>query len=114
VIPRWIEEQEKLRLLAGARGVVYLPFGEDSYGYVTLEAFHARKPVITLADSGGTLEVIEDGRNGRVVDDTAELAEAIDELAEDESLARRMGQAALETIDELEISWDRVIECLTR
>lgn len=113
VLPGWIDEQQKLRLLAGARGVLYLPFGEDSYGYVTLEAFHARKPVITLADSGGTLEVIEDRRNGRVVEDAEELAEAIDELAEDESLARRMGQAALHTIDELEISWDRVIECLT-
>jgi glycosyltransferase involved in cell wall biosynthesis len=113
VIPGWIDEHEKLRLLAGARGVVYLPFGEDSYGYVTLEAFHARKPVITLVDSGGTLEVIEDGRNGRVVDDTIELAQAIDELTEDESLARRMGDAALGTIDDLEISWDRVIECLT-
>lgn len=113
VMPRWVDEQEKLRLLAGARGVIYLPFGEDSYGYVTLEAFHARKPVITLADSGGTLEVIEDRRNGRVVEDAEELAEAIDELAEDESLAQRMGRDALGTIDELEISWDRVIGCLT-
>jgi glycosyltransferase involved in cell wall biosynthesis len=114
VIPRWIDDEEKLRLLAGARGVIYLPFGEDSYGYVTLEAFHARKPVITFADSGGTLELIEDGRNGRVVTGTEELAEAIDELTEDDSLVERMGQAALETIDELEISWDRVIRCLTR
>jgi glycosyltransferase involved in cell wall biosynthesis len=113
VIPRWIDDEEKLRLFAGARGVIYLPFDEDSYGYVTLEAFHAQKPVITLADSGGTLELIEDGRNGRVAGDTKGLAEAIDALAEDESLARRLGQAALETIGELEISWDRVIECLT-
>jgi glycosyltransferase involved in cell wall biosynthesis len=114
VIPRWIDDQEKLRLLAGARGVIYLPFGEDSYGYVTLEAFHARKPVITFADSGGTLELIEDGRNGRVACDTQELAEAIDELAEDDSLVERMGRAALDTIDDLEISWDRVIRCLTQ
>jgi glycosyltransferase involved in cell wall biosynthesis len=114
VIPRWIDDEEKLRLLAGARGVVYLPFGEDSYGYVTLEAFHARKPVITFTDSGGTLELIEDGRNGFVVDDVEGLAEAIDRLAEDDSLVERMGQAALARIDELEISWDRVIRCLTQ
>jgi glycosyltransferase involved in cell wall biosynthesis len=114
VIPRWIDDDEKLRLLAGARGVIYLPFGEDSYGYVTLEAFHARKPVITFTDSGGTLELIEDGRNGYVVDDTHSLAEAIDRLTEDDSLVQRMGQAALETIDELEISWDRVVRCLTQ
>jgi glycosyltransferase involved in cell wall biosynthesis len=114
VIPRWISEAEKLRLLAGARGVIYLPFGEDSYGYVTLEAFHARKPVITFFDSGGTLELIEDGRNGRVADGVGELAAAIDELGEDRALAESLGQAALETIDELEISWDRVIRCLTQ
>ena len=46
--------------------MVYLPFGEDSYGYVTLEAFHARKPVVTLSDSGGTLELVRDRRNGLV------------------------------------------------
>jgi glycosyltransferase involved in cell wall biosynthesis len=114
VIPRWITDEEKLALLAGARGVIYLPFGEDSYGYVTLEAFHARKPVITFRDSGGTLELIEDGRNGRVVGDVGELAGAIDELAADRGLAERRGQAAYDTIAELGISWDRVIECLTR
>ena len=114
VIPRWITDDEKLRLLADARGVIYLPYDEDSYGYVTLEAFHARKSVITLVDSGGTLELIEDGRNGRVVDGVDELAVAIDELATDRVLAERLGQAAYDTIDELGISWDRVIQCLTK
>jgi glycosyltransferase involved in cell wall biosynthesis len=114
VIPRWISEEEKLRLLARARGVVYLPFGEDSYGYVTLEAFHARKPVITMGDSGGTLELVEDGRNGRVVDGLDELSWAIDGLAEDQRLAERLGQGGHDTIDELGISWDRVIQCLTQ
>ena len=36
----------------------YAPFDED-YGYVTLEAFLARKPVITTTDAGGTLEFVE-------------------------------------------------------
>jgi glycosyltransferase involved in cell wall biosynthesis len=114
VIPRWISEEEKRRLLGGCRGVLYLPYGEDSYGYVTLEAFHARKPVITLADSGGILELVEDGHNGRVAAGERDLALAIDELSGDRVLAEGLGQAALETIDRLQISWDRVIECLTR
>jgi glycosyltransferase involved in cell wall biosynthesis len=113
VIPRWISDEEKLGFLAGARGVIYIPLGEDSYGYVTLEAFHARKPVITLADSDGTLELVRDGRNGRVATGVQGLAEAIDELAGDQALAERWGQAAWETISELEISWDRVVRCLT-
>lgn len=113
VIPRWISDEEKLRLMAGARGVIYIPLGEDSYGYVTLEAFHARKPVVTLMDSDGTLELVRDRRNGRVVAGVQELAAAIDELTEDQVLAERWGQAAWETISELEISWDRVVGCLT-
>jgi glycosyltransferase involved in cell wall biosynthesis len=113
VIPRWISDEEKLALLASARGVIYIPLGEDSYGYVTLEAFHASKPVITLADSEGIMELVRDGRNGRVALRAEGLAAAIDELAEDEALAERWGQAATETISELEISWDRVVRCLT-
>jgi glycosyltransferase involved in cell wall biosynthesis len=113
IIPRWISDEEKLRMLAGARGVIYIPLGEDSYGYVTLEAFHARKPVITLADSDGTLELIRDGQNGRVATGVHGLAAAIEELVAEDALAERWGRSAWETISELEISWDRVVRCLT-
>jgi glycosyltransferase involved in cell wall biosynthesis len=113
VIPRWISEDEKQRLFASARGVLYLPVGEDSYGYVTLEAFHARKAVLTMADSGGTMELVRDRYNGRVVADSIELAAAIDELQDDDLLAEGMGNAAERTISDLDISWDRVVRCLT-
>ncbi len=113
VIPRWISDEEKIELMARARGVVYIPVGEDSYGYVTLEAFHARKPVVTMLDSGGTLELIRDRRNGLVADGISGLALAFDELTDDRELAARMGEVAHATIAELDISWDRVIRCLT-
>jgi glycosyltransferase involved in cell wall biosynthesis len=114
VIPRWISEEEKIRLMTNARGVVYLPFGEDSYGYVTLEAFHAHKAVITLADSGGILELVRDRHNGLVPSDVAGLSRALQELADDRDLAENMGGAAFSTLEELDISWDRVIGELTR
>lgn len=113
VIDGWISEERKLELLASARGVIYIPLGEDSYGYVTLEAFQARKPVITLRDSDGTLELVSERRNGRVVDGVPGLAGAIDELTEDREQAERWGAAAQEAIAELDISWDRVVRCLT-
>jgi glycosyltransferase involved in cell wall biosynthesis len=113
VIPQWISDEEKFRLLAYARGVIYIPLGEDSYGYVTLEAFHAKKPVITMVDSGGTHELIKDKHNGYIARDAASLAEAIEKMAMDGALAERLGTAASATIAELDISWDRVIECLT-
>jgi glycosyltransferase involved in cell wall biosynthesis len=114
VIPRWISEEEKIRLMTHARGVVYLPFGEDSYGYVTLEAFHARKAVVTLADSGGILELVRDRHNGLVPNDVEGLSRALQELADDRDLAESLGGAACSTLEELDISWDRVICELTR
>ncbi len=114
VIPRWISDAEKIDLLARARGVVYLPFGEDSYGYVTLEAFQARKPVITLSDSGGTLELVRDRRNGLVSRGAEGLGSAMNELAEDVGLAERLGECGYQTLEEFEISWERVVRELTR
>ncbi|MFM8944428.1 MAG: glycosyltransferase family 4 protein, partial [Actinomycetota bacterium] len=81
-------DEERLRDLARARGVAdrvtfeirvsderlhdlyrsalavhYGPYDED-YGYVTLEGFAARRPVVTTTDAGGPLEFVEDGATG--------------------------------------------------
>lgn len=113
LIPRWITEDEKADLVSRSLGVLYIPFLEDSYGYVTLEAFHACKPVITCEDSGGTLEIIEDGVNGRVVaPDPMQLAGAIDSLRADPEGAAEMGRRAHDTLSAKGISWDRVVDGL--
>ena len=97
-------------LYAHARGVLYAPFDED-YGYVTLEAFLAAKPVITAGDSGGPLEFVRDGINGFVcAPDAASLGRAITAIAADRTLAERMGRAG-QSIARA-ITWDGVIEQL--
>ncbi|HXD16868.1 MAG TPA: glycosyltransferase family 4 protein [Vicinamibacterales bacterium] len=97
-------------LYAGARGVLYAPFDED-YGYVTLEAFLAARPVITATDSGGTLEFVRDGVNGLVcAPEAPALAAAIDRLAGDRALAERLGRAGQSAART--ITWDGVIEQL--
>ena len=69
-----------MRLLARCLGVVFTPYDED-YGYVTLESFLASKPVITCTDSGGPVELVEDGVSGWVTEpDPRSVAEAIDRL----------------------------------
>jgi glycosyltransferase involved in cell wall biosynthesis len=50
-------------LYADALAVLYPPFDED-FGYVTLDAFLARKAVVTASDSGGPNEFVVDGVNG--------------------------------------------------
>jgi glycosyltransferase involved in cell wall biosynthesis len=105
-----VGDERLLELYAGALGVVYAPFDED-YGYVTLEAFLARKPVVTARDSGGTLEFVEDGINGFVCDpDPAAMAGAFSRLWEDRARARALGDAGYDRARL--VTWDGVIEKL--
>lgn len=113
LITRWISEKEKKDFFARAVACAYIPYDEDSYGYVTLESYQSRKPVVTCADSGGTLEVVEDEHTGYVVPpDPEAIAEALDRLRSDPSNAAGLGEAGYERIRELRISWATVIESL--
>lgn len=110
---RWIPEEEKVRLLAGALASAYVPLDEDSYGYPTLEAAQAGRCTLTCLDSGGTLEFVRDRREGLITLPTPDaLAAAFDELYADRELARRLGEGAAARVVELGISWDRVVERL--
>jgi glycosyltransferase involved in cell wall biosynthesis len=100
-----------LDFYAGALAVLYPPFDED-FGYVTLEAFLARKPVITCTDSGGPNEFVVHGVNGFVCEPTGEaLADAINQLAQTPSRAAALGEAGREAA--ARITWDGVVEKLT-
>jgi glycosyltransferase involved in cell wall biosynthesis len=90
--------------------VAYPPYDED-FGYVTLEAFLARKPVITCTDSGGPNEFVVDGLNGFVCEPAADaLAGALNALAGDRGRAAAMGDAGYEVARG--VTWDGVIEKL--
>jgi glycosyltransferase involved in cell wall biosynthesis len=103
-------DEELIELYAGALAVCYLPFDED-YGYVTLEAMLAARPVIAAADSGGPTEFVDDGATGFLVEpDPRAVAARIDELFDDRERARRMGARGREKIDALNLSWRHVVE----
>jgi glycosyltransferase involved in cell wall biosynthesis len=105
-----VSDEQLIDLYAGARGVLFAPYDED-YGYVTLEAFLARKPVITASDSGGTLEFVEDGTNGIVAAPAADaIAAAVNRLAADARLAARLGDNGYERARA--VTWDGVVERL--
>jgi glycosyltransferase involved in cell wall biosynthesis len=105
-----VEDERLLSLYAGALAVLYPPFDED-YGYVTIEAFLCAKPLITAHDSGGPLEFVEDGVNGRVcVPEPEAFAEAINDLARNRARAASLGGAGLERARA--ITWDGVIQKL--
>lgn len=110
---RWISEEEKVEIFANCLAAAYLPIDEDSYGYPSLEASRSSKPVLTTVDSGGVLELVQDGVNGCVVEpDARALADAMDRLYLDREAARWMGENARARLSELNISWPHVLERL--
>lgn len=105
-----VDDEALLELYGGALAVVYPPFDED-FGYVTLEAFLARKPVITCPDSGGPNEFVVDGLNGFVcAPEAGAMAVAINTLAHDRRRAAAMGDAGHQAA--AAVNWDGVIEKL--
>jgi glycosyltransferase involved in cell wall biosynthesis len=105
-----IDERALVDLYAGALAVVFPPFDED-YGYVTLEAFLARKPVITTTDAGGPLEFVEHAVNGFVTEPAPEaIGAAIARLAADRRAAQAFGDAGHERVRS--ITWDGVVDRL--
>ena len=109
----WISEEEKARWMGHCYAALYIPYEEDSYGYVTLEAFHSGKPVLTFSDSGGTDEVITHGENGLILLPSAEaLAAGMEELWADRQRAAQMGEAAHATLARYNIRWDHIVERL--
>jgi glycosyltransferase involved in cell wall biosynthesis len=78
---------------------------------VTLEAFLARKPVITTTDAGGPLEFVEHDVNGLVGAPTPEaIAASITRLAAEAGTAARLGEAGHARARL--ITWDGVVEQL--
>jgi glycosyltransferase involved in cell wall biosynthesis len=107
-----ITSAELRAFYAHCLGVFFGPKDED-YGYITLEAMLAAKPVVTCADSGGPLEFVENAVTGCVVPpDPVAVAAAIDELYGDRRRAAAMGHAGRERYDALGLSWEGVVEKL--
>jgi glycosyltransferase involved in cell wall biosynthesis len=102
-----VDEEELAGLYARCLAVYYAPVDED-FGMVPYEAFRAAKPVVTTTDAGGPLEVVDDRRNGRVVEpDPRSIAAALRELLADETTARSLGAAG--QAQAATVSWDNAI-----
>jgi len=110
----FISEQEKIDYYAGCLGVYFGAYDED-YGYITLEAFFSKKPVIIHEDAGGPLEFVKHGENGFVIKpDPEAIAAKIDEWSENRGMARQMGEQGYNTLLEKNINWDYVIDSLLK
>jgi glycosyltransferase involved in cell wall biosynthesis len=105
-----VEAEELANLYAHCLAVFYAPVDED-FGMVPYEAFLAHKPVITTRDSGGPLEIVEDGRTGLVCEaDPQAIADACAWLVEHPNRARTLGQAGSERAQR--VTWEAAIDRL--
>jgi glycosyltransferase involved in cell wall biosynthesis len=76
---------------------------------VALEAFAARRPIVTLDDGAELLEFVLDGRTGFVVEsEPRALAEAFDHLFEDRVLVARLGVTGRAVLEEVP-PWPEVV-----
>lgn len=105
-----VDSIQLVEQLARCRAVCFVPYDED-YGFVTVEAFAASKPVVTCSDSGGPTELVHHGENGFIAaPEPKTLAAAIARIMHDPAGAERMGAAGAAFARTL--TWDSTISRL--
>jgi glycosyltransferase involved in cell wall biosynthesis len=105
-----VSAEELAGLYARCRAVYYAPVDED-YGMVPYEAFLSEKPVVTMTDAGGPLDVVTDRATGLVVEPRVdELAAACCYLVEHDHEARAWGRAGKAVAEQ--VTWEHAIERL--
>jgi glycosyltransferase involved in cell wall biosynthesis len=102
-----VSDEQLADLYARCRAVYYAPVNED-YGLVPYEAFLSDKPVITTTDAGGPLDIVHDGKTGRVVAPTVDALAPALAFSDDE--ARTLGRAGNEIART--VTWKRCVERL--
>jgi len=108
----FVTDEQVVEQYAGAFAMVLTPHDED-YGFTTLEAFFAGKPVVTVTDAGGVLEFAREGETGYVVEPEPEaIAARVDELFDDRGLCQRLGSQGLVEVRE-KASWPKAVAALT-
>jgi glycosyltransferase involved in cell wall biosynthesis len=112
---RFLPRREYADYINGAAGVAYLPFDEDSLGYVAMEGATAGKALISTSDSGGVLGLVRDGETGYVAaPDAPALAEAMSTLWRKRARAAEQGAAARALWMGMDINWQATVEALMR
>jgi len=105
----YVGDDQATHLYRNARAVFYAPVDED-YGFATIEAFAANKPVLTTTDAGGVLEFVEHNVSGLITAPRpVAVADALQQLAEVQ-FAERLGENNRARV--AHIRWEHVVQTL--
>lgn len=104
----FLEDEEMLSYLQNSKAVFYAPIDED-YGYLTIESFLAKKPVITCKDSGEVTTNVKTTSSGFICEPTQEsIAEVLNQLERmNEKDLEQMAQAGFDFAKS--ISWKNIL-----
>jgi L-malate glycosyltransferase len=97
----WLGEREDVPQLVRALDVLLLPSWEEPFGRALIEAMALNVPVVATS-VGGPAEIIEDGRQGYLVEPrrAQAWAEAIGRFAEDPRRGWEMGRAGRRRVEQ--------------
>lgn len=114
ILKGYVDEDELVNLYSKSLAVYFAPYDED-YGFITIEAFKSKKPVLTLSDSGGVLEFVENKLSGFVIKNDGneervikELARKADYMYNHKDICKKFGEYGYKKVKG--ISWDRIIK----
>lgn len=110
---RFLPRETYASYINHAAAVAYIPFDEDSLGYVTMEAATAGKALITTTDSGGILGLVKHEQTGWVAQpNAAALANVMNNVYADTAITNNYGIAAKNHWESFGINWQNTVEKL--
>jgi len=97
--------EEELPGLYSSASLFVMPSYYEGFGLVLLEGMASGLPVLAF-DTGVVPEIIENGRNGFMVEDDNDLADRVLEILADEQKRKAMGKRSRAIVEE-KLTWDR-------
>jgi len=104
---RWLGVTSDVQLVYQLADAFVLPSSYETFSLVTFEAAASGLPILA-APVSGVRELIDDGRNGFLIDrEPQSIARRLEQLAADPDLRSRLGRAARESA--LHFAWERMV-----